>query len=194
MQHQPLKRDDFRFWLRPIAAEDGEAIYPAADESRERVGAWMDWLTPSYTVDDSITWAREMAEAGARGIAYEYVMVDGRDGEVTGCCGLNRLNEKDLVCNLGYWVRDSKVRQGAAVQATLLLKAFGLETLGLQRLEIVVAVGNTASQKVAVKAGAVYEGVQHLRLKIGEHSHDAHMYALTRDDIPGRSGHSARNA
>ena len=45
MERRSLTREGFRFWLRPCQEGDGDAIYAAADESRARVGQWMDWLT-----------------------------------------------------------------------------------------------------------------------------------------------------
>ena len=61
--------------------------------------------------------------------------------------------------NLGYWVRSSRAGRGVATTATLLTARFGLQTLALQRIEILAAVGNRASQRVAEKAGAKKEGV-----------------------------------
>jgi RimJ/RimL family protein N-acetyltransferase len=178
MERRNLTRDGFRFWLRPCHESDAEAIYEAADESRERVGKWMDWPTPSYTRDDAQVWASAAAAAWGKGSACEFVIVDSTDGVLSGCCGLNRINEKDLVCNVAYWIRESKIRKGAATGAARLLAAFGHGELGLRRLEIVVATGNLPSRKVAEKLGANHEGIQRMRLKIGDLSHDAHMYAL----------------
>jgi RimJ/RimL family protein N-acetyltransferase len=58
-----------------------------------------------------------------------------------------------------------------------MLRDFGIHGLGLKRIEIVVADGNTASRGVAEKLGAGYEGIQRMRLRVGGRSHDAHMYA-----------------
>ncbi len=60
------------------------------------------------------------------------------------------------------------------------MRDFGLEDLGLNRVEIVVAPGNEASQRVAQAAGALYEGILHQRLRVGETVYDAEMYALLR--------------
>ena len=81
------------------------------------------------------------------------------------------------MCNLGYWVRSDRCRLGAASQAAQLIWQFGIETVGLNRLEIVVAVGNDPSRGVAEKVGAAYEGVQRRRLMVGAAIHDAHMFA-----------------
>lgn len=173
-----LRREGFRFWLRPAREADGDAIFEAAVESEERVGPWMDWLTPSYTLRDACEWARGVEEDWGNGSRYEFVIVDSLDGAVSGCCGLNAINPNDLVCNLGYWVRESKIRKGAASEAARLLWEFGVAQLGMKRIELVIADGNRASCRVAEKLGALYEGRQRMRLRIGERSRDAHMYAL----------------
>jgi len=178
MEKRHLRREGFRFWLRPCEESDGEAVFEAIVESRQRVGAWMDWLTPAYTLTDSIGWGRSAAENWNKGASYEFVIIDSRDGGISGCCGLNLINRKDLVCNLGYWVREAKLRQGAAFEASQLLREFGHGIVGLQRLEIVIADGNTASRGVAEKLGAVYEGKLQKRVRVGGFSRDAHMYAL----------------
>jgi RimJ/RimL family protein N-acetyltransferase len=52
--------------------------------------------------------------------------------------------------------------------------------LELNRLEIVVAVGNQPSSCVAESVGAEFEGVQRQRIRVQETVHDAKMYALLR--------------
>jgi RimJ/RimL family protein N-acetyltransferase len=50
-------------------------------------------------------------------------------------------------------------------------------------VEIVMAVKNTASQRVAEKAGAHYEGILHNRMVVGRNIFDAHMYSLIPQDF-----------
>jgi RimJ/RimL family protein N-acetyltransferase len=68
--------------------------------------------------------------------------------------------------------------------ATLLAARFGLGTLGLQRLELVVPTGNKASQRVAEKAGAIWEGIFRKRLCIRGRLHDAAIYSFVAGDFP----------
>jgi len=164
MEKTELREAEAPCWLRPCEEGDGPAIYTAAAESIERVEKWMGWLTQAYSEADSVEWARGSGADWGRGSRYEFVIIDTVSSEVCGCCGLNRINQEDLVCNLGYWVRDSVVRRGIAIAAARMLKQFGLGPLGLKRIEIVVADGNTASRGVAEKLGAVYEGLQRMRL------------------------------
>ena len=177
---QPLSRPDLRFELRPCGYAPSAEVYAAANESHEHVAPWMDWLTPQYAEADAVAWSALVLTQWHAGTAFEFHIYDQVDGQLAGNCGLNRINDKDLVCNLGYWVRASKLRLGAARSATLLLRDFGFGTLGLNRLEIVVGTENLPSQRVAEGVGAVYEGVQHQRLRVGDRVLDAKMYALLR--------------
>jgi len=82
--------------------------------------------------------------------------------------------------NLGYWVRTSATRRGVATEAVRQAVAFAFRNTDLVRLEIVSAVGNGPSQRVAERAGAVREGVLRHRLLLrGEPVH-AVMYSLVR--------------
>jgi RimJ/RimL family protein N-acetyltransferase len=81
-------------------------------------------------------------------------------------------------CNLGYWIRTSRIREGAATEAIRLLAQFGFSTLQLVRIEIVVAAGNLASQKAAEKAGAMREGLLANRLIHREEIRDAYLFSL----------------
>jgi RimJ/RimL family protein N-acetyltransferase len=87
------------------------------------------------------------------------------------------------MANLGYWVRSSATKRGVASAATRLIARFGFRELGFQRLEIVAATGNGASQRAAEKAGATREGVLRKRLLINGQPHDAVLYSLVAEDF-----------
>ena len=166
------------FSIRPYLMEDIDEVYCAVDESREHVRKWMGWLTPDYSRGEVAKWVEHAVASWEREEEYEHLIIDTVDGAIAGACGLNFLDRTNGYCNLGYWVRASRIGQGAAHQAALLLRDFGFGTLALNRLEIVVADGNEFSRKVAESSGAIYEGLQRLRLKVGDTAYDAHMYAL----------------
>lgn len=176
-EKKELKRDDFRFYLRPCSPEDAEEVYEAVMESKVNVSRWMEWMHDAYTLQNSKSWAEEVQRVWAKA-SYEFVIVDSTDGQIAGCCGLNRINWMEKVCNLGYWVRDSETNLGAATEVATLLRDFGLDSRGFQRIEIVVAVGNVASQRVAEKVGALNEGIQRNRLRAQSQPRDARMNAL----------------
>jgi len=170
-----------RFSVRPYLPGDVEAVFEASSESIAHVSPWMGWLTPAYTREDAEIWVNKaVSEWGID--SYEHLIIDSADGSIVGSCGLNHLDRINRYCNLGYWVRSSRLKEGAAHAATLLLRDFGFTVAGMNRLEIVVATGNVPSRKVAESVGALYEGLQRKRLCVGETSHDSHMFALIREE------------
>ena len=89
-----------------------------------------------------------------------------RAGRLVGGCAINQIEPNTLRGNLGYWVRTSATGRGYGSTAARCVARFGLLTLGLQRLEIVAAMGNVGSQHAAIKAGATREGILRNRIRI----------------------------
>jgi RimJ/RimL family protein N-acetyltransferase len=111
---------------------------------------------------------------------------DRHTGKLLGSCGLNRLEWLARFGNLGYWVRTSAAGTGIATGATRLLLGFAFERLGLFRVEIVAAVENLASQRVAEKVGATREGCARNRCRAGGVQHDAFVYSVIPGDVKGK--------
>ena len=96
---------------------------------------------------------------------------------------MNQINCIDQVGNLGYWVRSGAGGHGVATAAARLVARFGFEEAGLRRIEILAAVSNTASQRMAEKTGALREGVLRRRLLLQSQSNDAVIYSLIPEDL-----------
>ena len=164
--------------IRPYQADDAEAFAQAVRESVASVGPWMPWCHPAYTVDEAHAWFAMCERGRAAGSAFEFGLFDAAGGTLLGGAGLNQINRQHNFCNLGYWVRQSRQRRGVARGAVRMLAGYGFEELGLTRIEIVIALGNTASEAVALGAGAQREGVARNRLLIHGQAQDATMFGL----------------
>lgn len=99
-------------------------------------------------------------------------------GQLLGGAGINQLSPHHRYGNIGYWVRQSRQGQGIAQQAVALLRDFGFQRLGLFRLEIVMGVGNTASEAVAIAAGATFECRARNRIFLHDQPIDTYIYSL----------------
>jgi RimJ/RimL family protein N-acetyltransferase len=165
--------------LRPPALADVPAIYAAVDESRAELSAWMPWCTPSYGEAGVVTFVENSATDRQVGRAYEFGIFE-PNGSFLGNCGLNSISSENKLANLGYWIRSSRARQGFATSAVLELARWAFVHTDLNRLEIVVALANVASQRVAERAGALREGTLRKRLVLGGQSHDAAVYSIVR--------------
>ena len=158
---------------------DGEPILEAVRESLPELCRWMSWCHPGYSEADALRWISLQAQARETGSAFEFLIVGG-NGRLLGVCGINCINTGNRFANLGYWVRTSESRRGVAVNAVKLLADWVFQHTDLERLEIVAAVGNEASQRVAEKAGALREGTLSSRLCIHGAYDDAVMHSIIR--------------
>src|SRR5262245_1932262 len=158
---------------------DVEAIHAAALESVAEVYPWMAWCHARYTLHEAREWVMLQIELARQRNAFEFVIV-GAGGRLLGGCGINQINPMNRFANLGYWVRTSAAGRGVAPAAVRAVTAYAFRETDLLRLEIVVAVGNTRSQRVAEKVGAVREGVLRSRLLLPTGPSDAVMYSLVR--------------
>jgi len=172
---------DEEFLLRPFRLGDANGLYCAVEESLRELKPWMSWATDTYnelTAREYITIARARWNEGT---FYAFAIT--QHEEILGACTLSSIHSIYHFCNLGYWVRTSRRGQGIAGRAAKLAARFAFESLGLIRVEIVVALENQASLRVAEKIGAHDEGILLNRMVIGKSIYDAHMYSLLPSDF-----------
>ena len=169
--------------LRRYRHSDVERLYEAVRESIVELSLWMPWCQAGYSVEKSRTWVESRAEAWAKGIEYDFAITDCKDSILLGGCGLNQIDRAYPLANLGYWVRSNRAKQGIATSAALLAARFGFDELKLNRIEVVVATGNKASQRVAEKISAVRERIMRNRLVIHDKVYDAVLFSLTPRDL-----------
>jgi RimJ/RimL family protein N-acetyltransferase len=165
--------------IRPYAASDAAALFEAARESVAEVFPFLPWCHPGYTMAEAEAWAGSRAALAASGEEYNFAIV-AADGRFLGGGGLNQINRGHRFANLGYWVRTSATGQGVATATVGLLRDFAFSSTDLLRLEIVCAVDNVRSQRVAARAGAAREGVLRDRLLLHGRPVDAVLYSLVR--------------
>jgi len=165
--------------LRPPRCVDAEPLWEAIRESRKELSRWMAWLHPRYGVADAPEWIARGARGRRLGTELDFLVVDDAK-RILGTCALNQIRPEHRLANLGYWIRTSAAGRGVATAAVRQIAELAFRETDLVRLEIVVAEGNRASQKVAEKSGALFEGVVGDRILIRGELSDARMYALLR--------------
>lgn len=164
--------------LRSPVDADAPALCAAVRASLAELTLYLPWATAAYDEAAARSWIRGEREPDE----VRYLIV-GDDDEVAGGCGLDQFDQLNRCANLGYWLRTDRTRRGWATRATSLLARRALTELGLERVEIVMAVENEASRRVAERVGATFEGtLRHRFLLLGVYN-DAHVYSLIRPDM-----------
>lgn len=169
--------------MRPFRFVDAEELFAAVRESLTELKPWMSWAHDHYSLQDSKDFIRITRARWEDGTLFAFAITDAKSGSILGGCSLSHIHPVYHLCNLGYWVRTSRRGEGIAVRATTLAARYAFEKVGLIRVEIVMGVKNTASQRVAEKAGAHYEGILYNRMVVGREILDAYMYSLIPKDF-----------
>src|SRR5438876_10709428 len=151
--------------VRPYSPDDIPALFEAARSSIPELSEWMPWCHPDYSIAETKSFILSRPEQWAKGAEYGFGVFSREDGRFLGGVGMNFINRVHQMANLGYWVRSSETGRGVAAKAARLVAQFGFERLAFQRIEILAATGNIASQRVAEKTGALKEGVLRNRLR-----------------------------
>lgn len=118
------------------------------------------------------------------GAVANVAVTDATGGDLLGAIGLIRRG--DRVGEVGYWVAPWARRRGVASRATVLHTGWGFEALDLARVELLTDVANTASQRVAERAGFTREGVSRSVRPVprGTDRVDMVVWSLLPRDVP----------
>ena len=169
--------------LRAFHEDDVSGLYEAVRESVAEISPWLSWCHQDYSIEESRQFISSRAQAADSGEWYSFGIFEKDKGTLVGGVGLNFINRVHQVGNLGYWVRTTATGRGIATESARLMARFAFEQVGLHRVEIVAAIPNIASQRVAEKTGAVREGILRNRLLIRGVSHDAMLFSLIPEDL-----------
>jgi RimJ/RimL family protein N-acetyltransferase len=138
------------------------------DDLRARVDAWRDeslmrfMLQPAPatpSVEAAADWLDVRERRREHGEALFLVVADAADDRVLGCVWLWNVDLLNGRGEVGYWLLKPARGRGAATRAVRLLVDYAFGALGLERLELFTLPGNTASERVAERAGFAREGV-----------------------------------
>ena len=169
--------------LRPFRLEDVKPTFEAVSESLTELKPWMSLAHDGYQQQETEDYIRITRARWEENTLFGFAITDANSGEMLGGCGLGEVHHVYHLSNLGYWVRSSRHGRGIAGRAAKLIARFGFERAGIIRAEIVMAVPNERSRRVAEKIGAHYEGILLNRMVVGKTIYDAHMFSLLPSDF-----------
>ena len=164
--------------IRPWHPDDIPAFLEATDASRADLARWMAWHHPNFGWRDAAGYVLSRPSAWSEQSEYSFAIIDLADERILGDIALNRVDAINRVANIGYWIRSDATGRGHASRALRMIRTFAFRHLHLERLEIVAAVDNLPSRRVAERAGATLEGIMARRLRLHDEQLDAALYAL----------------
>ncbi|MGM7665874.1 GNAT family N-acetyltransferase [Microbacterium sp. A93] len=140
--------------LTSLASSDADALVECFRDSEVR--RWLPLPDP-YTKEIAEDWCTHTSEelrASGRGL----VVAIRSDTDLLGSLDAKRVDWRAQTLELSYWTAPAHRGQGIMTAAVRTLATWLLSTLEFQRIELRISPENTASQRVAERAGFTREG------------------------------------
>jgi RimJ/RimL family protein N-acetyltransferase len=130
------------------------------------------------------SWIRGYEDGWRSGTRAGFVVRSVDDSAFLGFASMFRLDLPAREAEIGYAVAPAARGRGVAGRALALLTRWGLDGLGLERLELRIAVTNPASERVAERGGYSRDGIlRRVHFKEGRRV-DLGIWSLLREDPP----------
>ncbi|NEM07475.1 GNAT family N-acetyltransferase [Geodermatophilus normandii] len=178
--------------LRPWRAGDAPAVLAGLTDPVTRM-----WSNPGAltTLDDAREWVARRADRSS-GRHAGWAVVDAAGGGLLGSVNVHAIDREQGDAEIGYWTVPAARGRGVAPIAVDAAVRWAFASLPVDRIELVHAVENTASGRVAEKAGFTFEGRLRRSYRYGDGvKHDELLWARLADDhVPDLSTRSAPSA
>lgn len=142
--------------LHLLALRDAEELQGLIDANRAHLREWLPWVDGATTVEGARVFIRNTRRQIAddngfqTGIRYQ--------GRLVGVIGFNGAGGPSREGRIGYWLAADAQGKGIMTSACRAYVSHAFTSMGLNRLQIRAAVGNTRSRAVPERLGFVQEG------------------------------------
>lgn len=164
--------------MRPWQEDDAGAVLAVQqDDAAIRL-----WAGGVATLDAAVVLLQRLMHQANRA---SWAVVDPTTGAVLGGISLHSVDAVQNDASIGYWVVAAARGRGVAPTAVDAACRWAFGTLPVDRIELCHAAENTASGRVAAKAGFTYEGHLRRSYRYGDGvKHDEWLWARLSDDPP----------
>jgi RimJ/RimL family protein N-acetyltransferase len=142
-------------------------------------------VPPGYTEADARNYLRQRYDAAFAGLTAPFAVVHASEGRLLGSISLLRFAWAHARGEVGYWLAAWGRGGGHATRAVRLICAWGFSALRLERIDLMAATDNPASQSVAERAGFTREAVLRSYMRGAFARQDMVMFGLLRGELEG---------
>ncbi len=143
--------------LRPVFESPPEQMYSLIDANRSRLGRYLQFATPEYSLEDAREYARQCRDKWGRQGEQSYAIIHG--GQLAGTIGILRFGSDNRAVEIGYWIGVEFEGRGIVTACVEKMLEMCFDRLAVNQVNIGAAVDNRRSRAVAERAGFRLDGV-----------------------------------
>ncbi len=162
--------------LRPWDPGDARAVMDAYED--EGIQRWH--VRRAGSLAEAREWIAGWHGGWAAETGAHWAVADAESGTLLGRAALKDLNLPAGTAEVAYWTVPAARGRGVCPRAVDAMASWAFQVAGFHRLDLEHATGNTASCRVAAKAGFALEGVRRSAWLLADGRHDVHAHARLR--------------
>jgi len=152
--------------LERLNASDAPILFNAIDQNRSHLGKWLPFVDYTNEVKDSEVFIQTVVSQ--REETRNEVYTIWFKGSFAGTIGFHNTDKVNEKTEIGYWLIRDMTGHGIIHKSCRVLIGLAFEKMGMNRVTIRCAMGNDASEKVALCLGFSFEGIE----RSGERYHN----------------------
>ena len=168
--------------LRMPKAEES-ALLASTVSNSPSLFQWMDWCRADFGKKDAEKFITANQLNWIKDLSYGFAVYRKTDCALLGMVAISEMHYSFNMASIGYWIADQYQQQGYGKEALDALIEFSFDKLKLTRLEIVCDPRNKLSHHLALKAGAVKEGLARNRFIFNDQPRDGLVFSIIPTDI-----------
>ncbi|MEV0242371.1 GNAT family N-acetyltransferase [Streptomyces sp. NPDC050674] len=175
---QPTLHADGGLLLRPWRTDDAPAVYEVFQDP-----VMHQWhARAADSVAEVADWIQQWRGAWQEEREAHWAVADADSDALLGRVALRELRLDDGTAEVAYWTVPAARGRAVAARATTALTHWALDETGFHRLELLHAVRNEASCRVATRTGFALEGTKRSAVLQPDGWHDMHLHARIRGE------------
>jgi ribosomal-protein-serine acetyltransferase len=168
--------------LRILEEQHAAQLFALVDANRSHLRAWLPWLDNNTSVEASRSFIRHSLQQFANNDGFQAGIWQG--DAMAGVIGYHTLDWANRKTDIGYWLGVAFQGHGLMTRATRTLVNHAFGELGLNRVEIRCAVGNSRSCAIPQRLGFRQEGVLRQIEWLYDHFVDHVVYGMLASEWP----------
>lgn len=169
--------------LMPLCLDDASDIFRLIDGEREYLRKWLPFVDNTQKEEDTADAVRKMTESDTEQFTIRNM------GVTVGIIGFKDYDKLNGKIEIGYWLSQYQQGQGIVTRSVEELLYYAFEQLGVNRIQIKVAVGNEKSNRIPKRLGFRLEGVERDgELQSDKVYADINVYSLLKKEYKYKDG------
>lgn len=164
--------------LRSLSVDDIFKIFNTLDTEREYMREWLPFVDGTQVVEDTASYVNYALSTDDKQFTIWY------KDKFVGLIGFKSTDSDNKKTEIGYWLSQYVQGKGIMTRSVLKLIDYAFDRMGMNRIQIKVAVDNQKSRNIPERLGLQLEGIERDgELRVDNTYTDIAIYSLLKREF-----------